>query len=232
MMTGYLDDSYGADTMVCGGWIASDTAWDLILPKWDERIALENRVSARKGLSPIKRYKASDCALCRKDFEGWSAARQKLFTKRLIDIMTSLPRHELPMIFSWGLSLSEMKSLFPKATPKYLLQRSYEFCVYRCLVEIATVMKEYYTQERITLMHDAGDMYPWARNAFKMAQSNVKTVVDQFITIAPMDWWNCHLLQPADMVAYDSFKVLNKRFLGDHPKPANEGHLKTGQRAS
>ncbi len=188
MMTGYLDDSYNPSTVACGGWIARDDVWDRILPKWDKRIALETRISVKRGLKPIRRYKASDCALRVNDFDSWGLNRQINFTKRLVEIMTAHPRHELPMVFAWGISLAEIYEVEPDATRRYSTNRAYQFCAQRCFEEIAHIMHEYYSDEKITFIHDDGEKYSYALAGFKDATDRKNAGMDQLITIAPMAW--------------------------------------------
>ncbi|HME33453.1 MAG TPA: hypothetical protein VKG65_11920, partial [Terriglobales bacterium] len=62
MLTAHLDESYNNRTMALGGWLGDDGTWKDIESAWIQRIDFENRVSAKRGLKPISRYHASDCA--------------------------------------------------------------------------------------------------------------------------------------------------------------------------
>jgi hypothetical protein len=221
VLTGYLDDSHGKNTVAVGGWIGRDDIWDLILAKWDQRIAHENRISLQSGLRSLKRYKASDCALRVKDFEGWTLERQIRFTKRLVEIMTSHKPALKPMVFAHGMSLIDARALpdpitqLGVVTEEMLLDGTYYMCVRTCLEEIANVMFEYHTNERITFIHDSGTQFNTARDAFNRVKNSGIKGSGQFVTFTPMDWQDCHLLQTADMIAYDSYKVIDKKLHHD-----------------
>jgi len=207
IMTGYLDDN----TVACGGWIADGEAWANIQRRWLERIAYENRIQLLKGLKPIKRYHASDCANCVNDFEGWDVPRQIRFTRRLLDIMASPPLTKRPMAFAFAVPLSELRSVAPETPQTLLLRDAYSVAASRCLRDIGEVMRDYYSDERITCFHDSGKMFDAALLAFRHEQKTC----GQFISFAPIDWQDCPLLQPADMVAFDAFKVTNQRLHGN-----------------
>ena len=217
MMTGYLDESANSDVVVCGGWIAMDRQWDKITPAWQERIAYENRISAKRGLQPLSRYHASYCANLKNEFREWTIERQIAFSKKLQDIMaartsrTKCPKHEKPVIFGWGMSIAEFRQeVKPNVSDTELKAICYTLCVIDCLKEIARVMEQYYPSERITFIHDRGDLAVSAQKAFEM----VREKSPQFVGLMPGGWEDFVPLQPADMVAYDIFKRFNKRYAG------------------
>jgi hypothetical protein len=243
MMTGYLDESANNETIVCGGWIATDRQWDKIIPAWRSRIAYENRVSAKHDLPPITRYHANYCANLKKEFKGWTIKRQIAFAKTLQDIMaartsaTKCTKHERPVIFGWGMSTAEFKKeIIPKATDAEVKHVCYTLCAIDCLKGIGQAMEQYYPSERITFIHDRGDLAVAAQQAFEA----VREKYPQFVGLMPGGWEDFIPLQPADMVAYDLFKRISKRYTGvDQVRrslqrlvaqgtPIIAGHLKPG----
>jgi hypothetical protein len=72
-------------------------------------------------------------------------------------------------------------------------------------------MNEYYTHEEIAFIHDSGSLFHAALMGFGDAKDDGDIHSNQFLSFTPMDWQDCHLLQAADLVAYDSFKVINQR---------------------
>ena len=115
MMAGYFDESCNGRTIVCGGWIAFDSVWDQITPKGSQRIAYENRVSAKHGLKLLTRFHAADCSSSRNEFSDWSKSRQIRLVQKLQDIMVCgdirTRGRRKPMIFGWGASLQEARDL-------------------------------------------------------------------------------------------------------------------------
>ena len=90
MLKAYLDESYNTRTMCVGGFLAHENVWKKIEPKWEERIAYENRKSVKMGFPPISRYHATDCANLKNEFapkKGWNIPRQIKLTKRWIEII-------------------------------------------------------------------------------------------------------------------------------------------------
>lgn len=218
MMTGYLDESCGSRTVLCGGWIAHDTVWDTIIPSWKRRLDYENRISAKKGMKPLTRYHAADCSSLVNEFEGWSVDRQIRFVKKLQGIMTmgntKTRSHHKPMIFGWGASVKESEDFLGDLSQKQRRKFCYRMCVYECLREIGRVMQEVYPNQRITFIHDRGEFAAYAQEAFEDLVSRDPVCRAHFVTMAPMGWEICIPLQPADMVAYDLMRQIDKRLLG------------------
>jgi hypothetical protein len=240
-MTGYLDDSYNNNTLVCGGWIALDDTWDIVQEKWVARIVYEDRISRKHGLKPLTRYHAATCSSLVGEFEGWTQKRQIRFVKRLVQILTSHKALAKPMAFAWGINFSEVRSQFPESPVSHLRELAYAYCVRHCLFQIGEVMREIYSHERITFIHDSGSLFRSALNGFEQAKTDPKVNSGQFVSFAPMDWQDCVLLQAADMVAYDTFKLTNTRLhsnseairkslevLVGKGTPIVAGHLETG----
>jgi hypothetical protein len=96
----------------------------------------------------------------------------------------------------------------------------YRACVRQCLEEIGTAMFEFYTNERITFFHDRGELFSAAYDAFIDVKENpddrYSKCREYFVTFAPMGWENCTPLQPADMIAYDMFKLLDAQLHTSH----------------
>jgi hypothetical protein len=134
--------------------------------------------------------------------------------------MTDFRNKDRPIIAAWGASLTELREVYPNYDVKKLRELLYGFCVRHCLNEIGRVMYEYWPDENITFIHDHGQSTKARHSLFKPAQQaflDAKEDPDpdpwirQFVSFAPMSWQNCLPLQPADMIAYDAFKVIDKR---------------------
>jgi hypothetical protein len=208
MMSAYLDESYGPSTVCVGGWIATDEKWDRIQEEWLTRLNYENRVSAKHGLKKLRRFHAADCSNLVNDFEGWSRGRQIRFVKALLNILIE---HK-PMAFAFGASFSEFCALFPSDRKKHLIKECFKFCIDRCLKDIGEVMHRHYTHERISVIHDRDGLLPAARIVFdNLMKDDTYKYRRYFVTFAPMSWEDCVPLQPADMIAYDVFKLVGRR---------------------
>jgi len=189
--------------MALGGWLGDDGTWKDIESAWIQRIDFENRVSAKRGLKPISRYHASDCANLAGEFSEWSAQRQIPFVRKLIEIIG----RNKPTGFAFGASRDDLLAYYPqlKRNWKEIL---YYLCLTACLEEIGIIVEQRFPHERVAVIHERSEFDGKARLAFdnKLASQNFLQG-KYFTTIAPLNWQDCVALQPADMLAYEGFKV-------------------------
>jgi hypothetical protein len=220
MMTGYIDESANSRTVLVGGWIANDQHWELVAKLWTARIEFENRICARKGLPILSRYHAAECASRTGEFAGWTLGRQVRLVKKLQDIlMVGLPRgvrsYRKPMAFGWGASTAEAGRLPLGLSARQLRRYCYGLCVWESLKEIARIMQQYYTGEEIRFIHDQGGLYSTAKGAFDELIAQHETPKRYFVGFEPGDARTVVPLQAADMIAYDLFRQIDKRLLGE-----------------
>lgn len=107
----YIDESYNSGTFCVGGWLGTKSIGDRINESWRERIAHENRMSAKEGFPPIARYHATDCANLKREFaanNGWTIPRQIRLSKRLCQIIGD----NSPVGFVGGGGLEDFKKYF------------------------------------------------------------------------------------------------------------------------
>jgi Protein of unknown function (DUF3800) len=218
MMTCYFDESANSSTIACGGWIGFDSQWDKISRDWSARVQHESRINQKHKLKPITRYHASDCANRLRQFSGWDVSRQIRFTKKLHEIMagetatTKCRVHDRPMIFGWAVSVADARETFKDDLTEMELKRyCYSICVHECLKEVERVARVHYPDETINVVHDRGGFADAAVRAVNNLMGNKNS---QLATVSLTSWDQCVPLQCADMVAYDVFKSMGKRFSG------------------
>jgi hypothetical protein len=210
----YIDESYNLQTFCVGGLLAPPKMWDRIEASWSQRIAYENRRSAKKGFPPISRYHATDCANLKKEFSenrGWDVRRQILFTKRLCEIIGS----NGPCAIVHGGPIAEVQEhVCPGEDAKGFL---YYVSTYLHLMQVGNVMAERFPKERVSVFYDRsrqfGAIAMEAFNSF-MNDPTAKSVSKYFVTMAPMGWEDCVALQPADLIAYEGMKRVNGSLQG------------------
>jgi hypothetical protein len=210
MLILYSDESYNRNTICMGGWLAREHVWKQIEHKWKQRIEFESRVSIKKGLKPLSRYHAADCASRRGEFEGWHQDRQIRLTKRLIEMLQEQRTSGLWAV-AIGASLEDFVDIEPSLSKHQLKKECYKFCVNLALRHLCHAMKNYFPGEKVTIFHDSGDFVADAQYAF----SKFTDCSDQFVTLAPLRWDQAIALQPADMIAYEVMRLADKRFQGD-----------------
>lgn len=145
----YIDESYNNRTFCVGGWMALDDTWSKISAKWQERLNYENRISAKKGFSPISRYHATDCANLKKEFaedKGWDIPRQIRLSKRICQIIGE----NAPIGTVVGGGVKDFKKYFPQETDNFKVGL-YQLSLKMHLIAVAYIMMEYFPDDRVTI---------------------------------------------------------------------------------
>ena len=77
-------------------------------------------------------------------------------------------------------------------------------------------MSEQFPKERVTIIYDRGNISEWAaQKAFSSMKNDLRYEPRKyFVTIAPMGWEDCAPLQVADLLAYEGYKVIDRKMLG------------------
>jgi hypothetical protein len=209
MLKAYFDESYDHATMCVGGWICDENSWKQIESKWLARIEHERRMSVKNGFTPISRYHATDCANLKREFReenGWNIARQICLTKRLIDIIGSADPK--PIGIAIGISLTELRAFKPDLTDKEAKEHAYSFCISECLDNVRHVMRARLTDERVSVFYEQSKQFGYlAGEAFQRGQDRRLPGANQIITVAPGRWQDFPAFQPADMIAYEGFRL-------------------------
>lgn len=211
LLTAYMDESYNKRTFCVGGWLCSDEEWGTVERRWIERIKHESRISVKKRLRPVRRFHASDCATFGGDFRGWNQVRQVRLMKKLIGIIGD----SKPVGIATTAQLGDFVSGYPNQEEQRH-RGCYFFCMMACLLMIGDWMSQRLPNERVTVIYDRGKISEWA------AQKAFSSMMDDmgwesrkyFVSMAPMGWENCALLQTADLLAYEGYKAIDRRALG------------------
>ena len=217
VLKAYFDESYDRSTMCVGGWLCTGDGWKVIEDKWVARIAHESRMSVKKGHRPIQRYHATDCSNLKHEFaskEGWSIDRQIVLTKKLISIIGEA--NPQPIGIAIGMSLSELKLVRPDFTDKELKWWAYRFCMADCLDNIGKAVREWFSHDDVSVIHDGSDeLDSAALEALHDIQKSKRPYAHQFAALTPGSWKHFPALQPADMLAYEGFKFTAARKRGN-----------------
>jgi hypothetical protein len=230
LLRGYIDESYDSQvfTLAClsgfkSKWIWVAKEWSKCLRNWNQRLK-------RQGRKRISRYHATDCSNRLGDFEGWSLEEQKEFTSDLFKSFSD-PKRPLDII-AFSVNMSEFREVF--AGYEKLLKPDAPGFLYAALLRLIMFeMESRYCSVRpdirISLIHDRcsydaellrvfNQMIGWEK--FEAAKC--------FVTIAPMGWEECIPLQPADMLAYENFKEMQRGIAGRNRRKSLEILLELG----
>ncbi len=211
MLTAYMDESYNNRTLCVAGWLSSEEGWERTESQWAERIQYERRISLKKGQVPISRYHASDCANRRGEFEGWTKERLTRFSKRLTEIIG----RNKPVGIVVGASLDDFEARFQSEG----LGREwscYAGCIMQNFLWIGEIMERSFPEERVTIVHDRGKLSATAVKIFNLMLADTKYQNRKYLaTIDRRGWEDCVALQPADLLAYEGYKLVDARLRGN-----------------
>ena len=183
---------------------------------WRQRIAFENRRSAKKGFPPISRYHATYCANLKGEFAekfGWDIPRQIRLSKRLCEILGS----HGPCAIVHGGAIADIQKHLP-TEPHLAKEFLYYVSTYLHLMQVGEVMAQRFPEDRVSVYYDRSKQFgKIAQGAFDsfMADPTAKSTSKYFINMSPMGWEDCVLLQPADLIAYEAMKRVDGSLRGN-----------------
>jgi hypothetical protein len=199
----FIDESYNDRTFNYGGWLAEEQEWTRIGNQWSRRIEYERRMHGK-----LDRYHASDCASRQNEYDGWSLDQQILHTKKLQAIISRRPER-ITAICS-GVDLIALPKVFT-ANAKDPLAAAYNLMLRHLMMGVYRVVRKK-VGNRVVVIHDTAPGYNGIiRDAFdKLLAELGPRYRELFVTITPLRWQDCVQLQCADMIAFDTFKLLDK----------------------
>jgi Protein of unknown function (DUF3800) len=209
LFTGYIDESgspqSGLFTLSC--LVGYGSMWQWVEWAWLNCLEKKNEQLAAQGRQQLSRYHAVYCSRRQKEYKDWSASEQIEFTGWLIKVFQ---RHPLVTI-SYTVDLRDLVEEFPEVDDKpyglahvLLLNHIMNFISEKLLSDPR------YSKDWIALVHDRSDYNTVLSEAFKhMKNDSTFAHRERFTTIEPMGWENCIPLQPADLIAYENFKIVD-----------------------
>jgi hypothetical protein len=209
----YIDESYNSKTFCVGGFLAPEGIWNGIAHDWSNRIEYERRRSIKKGLRPISRYHATDCANLKKEFDtkhGWDIPRQIRLTTRLCEILGT----HLPTGIVIGGGLADVRRYIPHNSDD-ASEFLYSTCFKTCLLDIAALMQEHVWDGRVRIFYERGKFEHLAKEAFDMFKNDDgHPMFDCLVSAEPKGWEECVPLQAADFMAYQGFQRVDGSLKG------------------
>lgn len=225
LLTFYADESFNDHRCFCfGGWLANDDVWASIGSRWGARIAYERRKHGK-----LRRYHATDCNGGYKEYKNWSKLQRDQHTKKLLKIIT---RHKDEMLaLCFGLDRQGLRrNLTDNADD---LPAAYNLAVRKMMMMIhKAVQQDGGSEDRVTIIHsDAPGYNGIIRDAFdKMMNDPADGRYRRlFTTITPLKWEDCIQLQPADLIAFEGFKIIDADIGTTTPKLRKSFEALVGQ---
>ena len=196
-----FDESYNNRSMCVGGWIAEEREWDRLESQWQKRLAFENRNSDDN--QKITRFHAANLNCYEEEFEHWSPDMSASFVKALLEIIV---RRRIGAV-SCGLDMSALVKVFPEDEPNKK-KIAYGLCIKQLMVGLAHKLG---SDDQVLLIHDHGDWDAEAEAAYKkMVEDTRWEPRRKFQGILTLTWEESIGLQASDLIAYETFKLVDK----------------------
>lgn len=198
MVIAYLDESYDNKVLIVAGWVAEASEWTRIEREWAS-VVNENS---------IDRYHAADCSNGFGEFRDWPVKRRTGLVKRLIKILTSGSMYGACS----GLKVDDYEAIVPDAA-RQIIGAPYHLCFQTCVGHIAQRAEDLPIGEKIDFVLDRNQQFGGnATNLFSMMSDDRSWKHHGRLgTIAFAPAKDFLPLQAADLLAYESFKLLRAK---------------------
>lgn len=204
---------------VVGGFLANERTWGAIGDRWRE----ENK---RVGVS---RYHGAHVNAKTYEFEGWDKDRQQEYSINLLTILKDQQR-EIHAV-SAGLFPREYEQIISEKG-RERLGCSYIVCFKSCVAMIAQEMEirsQFGPDDKFAVILDRNDHESEAVDIFyALKDTTTWPYHRRLATCAPGGWEDHVELQPADLIAYETFRILGEKYEGrEGARPALRSMFKT-----
>jgi hypothetical protein len=201
-LTFYADESSNKRTFNFGGWLGREDEWTRLESQWSRRLQLERRKHGK-----LDRFHAAHCNGQKEDYLHWSQTDRTEHTKALLRIIA---RRGVAAVCA-GIDLTAMLEVYPNDR-KDPLAAAYDITVKQLMMMIARHVKNK-SSYQVAIIHDWANEYnkvinaAWTKRKDDSRWPQVNR--DLFISCTPMKWTSRIALQSADLIAYDTFKLLD-----------------------
>jgi hypothetical protein len=195
-----FDESYDQQIMCVGGLIGNEFEWKRLESRWQKRIDTENAHSRRD--QQISRFHASHLNAFDHEFANWDRAKSIKFSKRLIGLIAERGLGAIAI----APDMDAIKEVFPKGGESR--QRStYVLCIKQMMVDIAHIMRDYFSGDQVFLIHDHGNWDAEALRGYNLMVNDENWKPRHlFLGLLPLTSPQAVGLQAADMIAYEVFR--------------------------
>jgi hypothetical protein len=230
LIKGYIDESYDDKLFTLSCAMSNIKGWAAIESSWKKCLAAKNRALVSQGRKPISRYHATDCSTFHGDFESWGKQEQIEFVK---DLLGSLTRGDgWVNVVAYSMPMDAFLAEFPecKDEPLPSCYSLIKLIMLEIVDQIELARRRWKQAKRadIVLFHERCSYDASILTSFNHAIAD-ETFKERgmFHSITPLGWETCTALQPADLVAYESFKDAQRQFSGRDRRKSLEFLLST-----
>jgi Protein of unknown function (DUF3800) len=223
MFTGYIDDSGNLKdnifTLSCIAGHPSYFNW--LRVKWDYVLEVKNRQLESEGRTRVSRFHAYDVNERKGDFKGWGEDERLEFMLSLVNVF----RFHNFVIFSCTVNLNDLFAEFPQAENERMAFAN-AITLFRIMELLSEKILSRWQQDYLRIVHDRGSYNKVLRDVFDFAKKE-PTIVhgNRFATIEPRGWEEEPLLQPADFIAYENYKLAMSKQRGSKTRPCFQAIL-------
>ena len=214
MFHGYIDESGSSQSkLITLSCIAGDwSKWFYLEIDWQRVLEKKNKQLRSQGRQEISRFHATYWSTSKGEFEGWCKEEREEFGSRLIFIIKSYPL----VVCSYSLSTDDLIEVFPEAR-----EQSHELAHIILLTHVMKYVAKKilgdsrWPTERLALIHDESPYNTILQEAFNhMKNDETLEHRELFTTLEPKGWRECLFLQPADFLAYENYKAVERESAG------------------
>jgi hypothetical protein len=182
--------------------VGGEPVWSRLESQWCRRLNFERRKHGK-----LERFHATHCNGGSGDYEGWEKADRVGHTKALLEIVKRR-KNELAAVCA-GLDVEAMLRVYPDEAKDWLAG-AYRLTVTQLMIMVGRKIKKN-SGCQVAIIHDWANEYNAViSDAFTSLRDNPQWVHrNLFISCVPMKWQDRIALQSADMIAFDTFKLLD-----------------------
>jgi hypothetical protein len=222
MFHGYIDESGDEKTnlrtlsCLAGHW--SQLFW--FQNDWEKILKKKNEELKAQGRQAVSRFHATYWSTKNGEFEGWSDEEKIEFIDKFIALF-----YRYPVVgSSETLSKQDLVQVFPEAQEQDRVEQLAHAFLLMFIVmyfDSTLLSDKRYATDRIAFIHDETLYKGVLRDTFKGMQNDIGVKNrDRLVSIEFKGWKEEVLLQAADLLAYENFKVIERQKVGaDMRKP-------------
>jgi hypothetical protein len=184
---------------VVGGFFADEDTWNKIERGWKRRNHMEG----------VPRFHAAHLNAGTYEYEGWTKQRRLIYSKEILSILKA--QHRKLHGISIGMHVDAYRQVInPEGQVK--MGHPYLVCFKSTIAAVAEQMEHahYPYADRFAVIVDRGDMEVEAVKAFYAMKDNPRFIYGhRLATCTPGDATDFIGLQPADFVAYETFRLMH-----------------------
>jgi len=189
-------------TYVVAGFLADEKTWERVERRW----------SNKNKRTKVRRFHASHLNAKTWEFEGWSDSEKIRYSKGLLAILKDQKR-KLHAV-SCGLLADEYRSLINEEGRKKV-GHPYLVCFKTCVTMIAKEMERFPPEDQFAVVFERNDQELEAVKLFYEIKDDPQFAYrSRLATCVPASVEEIVGLQPADFIAYETFRLLHEKRYG------------------